>query len=316
MEKRTLGKSGIEVAPLAFGGNVFGWTIDEKKSFSLLDAFVASGFNLVDTADVYSRWAPGNKGGESETIIGNWIKQRNNRSSIIIATKVGADMGNGKNNSKKYILESAEGSLKRLQTDYIDLYQTHYDDEVTAVEETTEAYAQLVKEGKVRAIGTSNMSAERLLKSLEASKAHNYPRYETLQPLYNLYDRQKFEEEYESICLEHNISVLNYYALASGFLTGKYRSEDDLGKSSRGGGIKKYLTKRGFAILDALDTVSKEFNTTQASVAIAWLLAKPAVTAPIASATSTEQLETLINGINLKLTKEAVEQLDKASDWH
>ena len=316
MEKRTLGKSGIEVAPLAFGGNVFGWTIDEKKSFGLLDAFVASGFNLVDTADVYSRWAPGNKGGESETIIGNWIKQRNNRSSIIIATKVGADMGNGKNNSKKYILESAEGSLKRLQTDYIDLYQTHYDDEVTAVEETTEAYAQLVKEGKVRAIGTSNMSAERLLKSLEASKAHNYPRYETLQPLYNLYDRQKFEEEYESICLEHNISVLNYYALASGFLTGKYRSEDDLGKSSRGGGIKKYLTKRGFAILDALDTVSKEFNTTQASVAIAWLLAKPAVTAPIASATSTEQLETLINGINLKLTKEAVEQLDKASDWH
>lgn len=316
MEKRTLGKSGIEVAPLAFGGNVFGWTIDEKKSFSLLDAFVASGFNLVDTADVYSRWAPGNKGGESETIIGNWIKQRNNRSSIIIATKVGADMGNGKNNSKKYILESVEGSLKRLQTDYIDLYQTHYDDEVTAVEETTEAYAQLVKEGKVRAIGTSNMSAERLLKSLEASKAHNYPRYETLQPLYNLYDRQKFEEEYESICLEHNISVLNYYALASGFLTGKYRSEDDLGKSSRGGGIKKYLTKRGFAILDALDTVSKEFNTTQASVAIAWLLAKPAVTAPIASATSTEQLETLINGINLKLTKEAVEQLDKASDWH
>lgn len=316
MEKRTLGKSGIEVAPLAFGGNVFGWTIDEKKSFGLLDAFVASGFNLVDTADVYSRWAPGNKGGESETIIGNWIKQRNNRSSIIIATKVGADMGNGKNNSKKYILESVEGSLKRLQTDYIDLYQTHYDDEVTAVEETTEAYAQLVKEGKVRAIGTSNMSAERLLKSLEASKAHNYPRYETLQPLYNLYDRQKFEEEYESICLEHNISVLNYYALASGFLTGKYRSEDDLGKSSRGGGIKKYLTKRGFAILDALDTVSKEFNTTQASVAIAWLLAKPAVTAPIASATSTEQLETLINGINLKLTKEAVEQLDKASDWH
>jgi len=316
MEKRTLGKSGIEVAPLAFGGNVFGWTIDEKKSFGLLDAFVASGFNLVDTADVYSRWAPGNKGGESETIIGNWIKQRNNRSSIIIATKVGADMGNGKNNSKKYILESVEGSLKRLRTDYIDLYQTHYDDEVTAVEETTEAYAQLVKEGKVRAIGTSNMSAERLLKSLEASKAHNYPRYETLQPLYNLYDRQKFEEEYESICLEHNISVLNYYALASGFLTGKYRSEDDLGKSSRGGGIKKYLTKRGFAILDALDTVSKEFNTTQASVAIAWLLAKPAVTAPIASATSTEQLETLINGINLKLTKEAVEQLDKASDWH
>jgi len=203
-----------------------------------------------------------------------------------------------------------------LQTDYIDLYQTHYDDEVTPVEETIEAYAQLVKEGKVRAIGTSNMSAERLLKSLEASKTHNYPRYETLQPLYNLYDRQKFEEEYASICLEHNISVLNYYALASGFLTGKYRSEDDLGKSSRGGGIKKYLNKRGFAILDALDNVSKEFNTTQASVAIAWLLAKPAVTAPIASATSTQQLETLINGVNLKLTKDAVEQLDKASDWH
>jgi len=316
MEKRTLGKSGIEVAPLAFGGNVFGWTIDEKQSFSLLDAFTAAGFNLIDTADVYSRWAPGNKGGESETIIGNWIKQRNNRASVIIATKVGADMGNGKNNSKKYILESVEGSLKRLQTDYIDLYQTHYDDEVTPVEETIEAYAQLVKEGKVRAIGTSNMSAERLLKSLEASKTHNYPRYETLQPLYNLYDRQKFEEEYASICLEHNISVLNYYALASGFLTGKYRSEDDLGKSSRGGGIKKYLNKRGFAILDALDNVSKEFNTTQASVAIAWLLAKPAVTAPIASATSTQQLETLINGVNLKLTKDAVEQLDKASDWH
>lgn len=316
MKKRTLGKSGIEIAPLAFGGNVFGWTIDEKQSFSLLDAFTAAGFNLVDTADVYSRWTPGNKGGESETIIGNWIKQRNNRAGVIIATKVGADMGNGKNNSKKYILEAVEGSLKRLQTDYIDLYQTHYDDEITPVEETIEVYAQLVKEGKVRAIGTSNMSAERLLKSLETSKTHNYPSYETLQPLYNLYERQKFEEEYESICLEHNISVLNYYALASGFLTGKYRSEDDLGKSSRGGGIKKYLNKRGFAILDALDKVSKEFDTTQASVAIAWLLAKPAVTAPIASATSIQQLETLINGVNLKLTKDAVRLLDKASDWH
>ncbi|WP_153799588.1 aldo/keto reductase [Foetidibacter luteolus] len=313
MEKRKLGNSGLEAAPLAFGGNVFGWTIDEPSSFKILDAFVGEGFNLIDTANAYSRWAPGNKGGESETIIGNWMKKNNNRRQVLIATKVGADMGEGKNLSKAYILKEAEKSLKRLQTDYIDLYQSHYDDEVTPVEETMEAYAQLVKEGKVRAVGTSNMSPERLLQSLEASETNHLPRYETLQPLYNLYDREKFEREYEPVCLERNIGVLNYYALASGFLTGKYRSEADLDKSARGQGSKKYLNAKGFAILEALDKVSAEYNTTPAAVAIAWLLARPSVTAPIASATSVEQLESLVNATKLVLSGEALALLDVAS---
>ncbi len=315
METRQLGKSGIAVAPLAFGGNVFGWTIDEATSFQLLDAFVAAGFNLVDTADVYSRWVPGNKGGESETIIGNWLKRSGKRKEVIVATKVGADKGQGKDVSKKHILQSVEESLQRLQTDYIDLYQTHYDNEATPVEETLEAYTQLVKEGKVRAIGASNISAARLKASLEASEKNGYARYETLQPLYNLYERQDFEEQYAPLCEKYNLSVLNYYALASGFLSGKYRSEADLGKSARGAGIKKYLNDRGFRILHALDEVAARYNATPAQVSLAWVASRKNVAAPIASATSLQQLNDLIKSTTLNLDTAAITQLDQASAW-
>ncbi len=316
MKKRRLGSSDLDVAPLSFGGNIFGWTVDEKTSFGLLDSFISSGFNFIDTADVYSAWVPGNKGGESETIIGNWMKARNNRDKVIIATKVGSSFGKGQNNvSKKYILKAAEDSLKRLQTDYIDLYQTHRDVEETPVEETLEAYAQLVKEGKIRWIGASNFSPERLLASLEASKKLGYPAYQTLQPQYNLYDREDFEKGLEQICLDNNVGVISYYSLASGFLTGKYRSEADLGKSVRGGGIKKYLNERGFTILKALDEVSAQYNTTAASVAVAWLIARPSVTAPIASATTPEQMEALVNAAQLELSNDTIKLLNKASDW-
>jgi aryl-alcohol dehydrogenase-like predicted oxidoreductase len=316
MKKRPLGSSGIEVAPLAFGGNVFGWTIDEKQSFMLLDAFLAAGFNLIDTADVYSRWVPGNKGGESETIIGNWMRLRGNRDKVIVATKVGHDIGQGKKDlSEKHILQAVEKSLQRLQTDYIDLYQSHYDDPPTPVAETLEAYAKLVKEGKVRLIGASNFTPERLLRSLEASKQHGYPSYQTLQPLYNLYDREVFEKELEPICVEHGIGVISYYSLASGFLTGKYRSEEDLSKSARGAGNKKYLNEKGFRILSALDKVAEKFKSTPASISIAWLLAGHSVTAPIASATSIEQLGSLINATQINLDADSMILLNNASDW-
>lgn len=316
MKKRRLGNSDLQVAPLSFGGNIFGWTVNEKTSFELLDRFTASGFNFIDTADIYSTWVPGNKGGESEAIIGKWMKARNNRDKVIIATKVGSDVGQGQPDiSKKYILKAVEASLKRLQTDYIDLYQTHVDVATTPVEETLEAYDQLVKEGKIRWIGASNFSPARLLASLEASKKHGYPSYQTLQPQYNLYDRESFEKELEQICLDHNVGVISYYSLASGFLTGKYRSEADLGKSVRGGGVKKYLNERGFTILKALDEVSAQYNTTPASVAIAWLIARRAVSAPIASATTLEQLKSLIDAARLELSDDVIEKLNKASDW-
>ncbi|MDB5222131.1 MAG: alcohol dehydrogenase [Chitinophagaceae bacterium] len=315
MEKRKLGNSTIEVAPLAFGGNVFGWTIDEQTSFKLLDAFIAAGFNLIDTADSYSRWKEGNHGGESETIIGKWIKQRGNRDKVIIATKVGSDMGQGKNLKKNYILTAVEDSLKRLQTDHIDLYQSHFDDLSTPVEETIDAYAELVKQGKVKAIGASNLSIERLKGSVEYSESKGLPRYETLQPLYNLYDREIFEKEFREYCLEKNISVINYYSLASGFLTGKYRSENDLSKSARGGGIKKYMNERGFKILQALDEVSLRYNTKPATVSIAWLLVQPTIAAPIASATHTEQLNDLISAVDITLDKDAIDLLNKASEY-
>ncbi|HEX2606523.1 MAG TPA: aldo/keto reductase [Flavisolibacter sp.] len=315
MEKRRLA-SGIDVAPLAFGGNVFGWTVDETASFQLLDHFTAHGFNLIDTADGYSRWAPGNKGGESETIIGNWIRQKGNRQEVVIATKVGSDMGQGKILKKEYILKAAEASLKRLQTDYIDLYQTHFDDLTTPVEETLEAYEQLVKQGKVKAIGTSNMTPERLLESLAVSEQKGWPAYQTLQPEYNLYNREKFEREYEPVCLERGIGVLNYYALASGFLTGKYRTPEDVHKSARGGGVvKNYLNDRGFRILEALDGLAKRYETAPASIALAWLIARPSITAPIASATSTEQLNDLMQAAQLKLDQEAITLLDQASAY-
>jgi aryl-alcohol dehydrogenase-like predicted oxidoreductase len=316
MKKKKLGNSDIEVAPLTLGGNVFGWTIDEAKSFEVLDAFADAGCNLIDTADVYSIWVPGNKGGESETIIGKWMKQKNNRAEIVLATKVGADMGQGKKDlSKKYILTAVENSLKRLQTDYIDLYQTHWDDFPTPVEETLEAYAQLVKEGKVRIIGASNLTSSRLKASLAASTKSGYPRYETFQPEYNLYDREGYEKDLEPICRENNISVISYFSLASGFLTGKYRSEKDLSKSQRGGGIKKYLNDRGFKILDALDQISTDLNTTPATVALAWLLTRPTVVAPISSATSVGQLKDLIKATELTLSKASVDLLNGSSRW-
>jgi aryl-alcohol dehydrogenase-like predicted oxidoreductase len=313
MERRRLGNTDLHIAPLVFGGNVFGWTVDEAASFRLLDEFVAKGFNMIDTASSYSRWVPGHQGGESETIIGNWLKQSGKRDSILIATKVGSDMGDGKKGvSRKHILESVEESLTRLRTDRIDLYQTHFDDEATPVEETMEAYAQLVKEGKVRFLGTSNMSIARIKASVEASERNGWPRYETLQPLYNLYDREKFETEYKDYCLEKNISVITYYSLASGFLTGKYRSEDDFNKSPRGGGMKKYMNERGQSVLKALDLLSEKHQSTPATVSLAWLMAKPAVAAPIASATSIEQLQQLFKSVDLKLSAEDMEVLDKA----
>lgn len=316
MKKRRLGESDIDIAPLIFGGNVFGWTIDEKQSFALLDEFTVAGFNCIDTADSYSRWVEGNAGGESEAIIGNWMQARKNRDKMIIATKVGADMGQGhKDVSKNYILKAVEGSLQRLQTDYIDLYQTHWDNEETPVQETLEAYDMLVKQGKVRWIGASNLSPERLNASLQNSKAKGYPVYQTLQPEYNLYNREKFEKLYQSFCLENNISVIPYYALASGFLTGKYRSEADLDKSKRGGGIKKYLTERGSRILKALDDVSARYNATPAGIALAWLLTQPAVAAPIASATNANQLKVLTGAVDISLDEGSVKLLNAASAY-
>jgi aryl-alcohol dehydrogenase-like predicted oxidoreductase len=314
MEKRELGKSGLQVAPWAFGGNVFGWTIDEPTSFKLLDAFVDAGFNFIDTADVYSAWVPGNTGGESETIIGNWLKQRGNREQLIIATKVGSEMGPDKKGlSKKYIRQAVEDSLQRLQTDYIDLYQSHRDDPATPQQETLETYAELIKEGKVRAIGASNFNAARLREALEISKQHGWPRYETLQPDYNLYDRADFEKELEPLCLEEGLGVINYFALASGFLTGKYRSEADFSKSQRGGNMKKYLNDRGLRILKALDEVAERYNATPAEVSLAWLIARPSITAPIASATKIEQLQELAKAASLNLDQAAIEQLTQAS---
>ncbi|HEY8915195.1 MAG TPA: aldo/keto reductase [Chitinophaga sp.] len=314
MEKRKLGRSELTVAPLAFGGNVFGWTIDEPNSFKLLDAFTGAGFNLIDTADVYSKWVSGNKGGESETIIGNWLKQSGKREQVIIATKVGGEMGpQQKGTSKAYITKAVEDSLRRLQTDYIDLYQTHFDEETTPVEETLATYAELIRAGKVRVIGTSNMSPERLTLSLHNSENYGYPRYETLQPEYNLYDRQKFETSYMPICEEHGLSVIPYYALASGFLSGKYRSKADVSKSPRGQKALSYLNDRGMKILAALDEVAARYKTNPASVAIAWLAQRPGIAAPIASATSVEQLEELMMASKLGLDQAAMEQLNGAS---
>jgi aryl-alcohol dehydrogenase-like predicted oxidoreductase len=315
MTKRKLGRTGFDVAPLALGGNVFGWTADEPTSFRLLDAFVAAGFNLVDTADSYSRWVPGHQGGESETIIGRWIAQRGRHDDVVIATKVGSDMGLGyKCLRRDYILRAVEDSLKRLQVDAIDLYQSHWDDEKTTFDETLGAYARLIEQGKVRAIGASNLTAARLAEALEASKRTGHPRYETMQPLYNLYDRSAFEGPLAEQCQREEIGVITYFSLAAGFLTGKYRSEADFGKSARGGGMKKYLNPRGFRILAALDAVAVRVNATPGQVALAWLIARPGVTAPIASATSIAQLDQLIAATRLVLDADAMQTLNKASD--
>ena len=315
MPLRPLGRSGLEVAPLAFGGNVFGWTADEATSFSLLDAFVDAGFNLVDTADVYSRWVPGHSGGESETLIGKWLRRSGKRHSVVIATKVGMDMGHGdKGLSRQHIARSIDASLKRLQTDHVDLYQSHADDPDTSFEETLEAYARLIEAGKVRAIGASNFTADRLAAALDVSERDGLPRYESLQPHYNLVERAGFEKDLEPLCARRGLGVINYYSLASGFLSGKYRSEADLGKSAaRGGGAKKYLDARGLGVLAALDRVAERYGASTATVAIAWLIARPSITAPIASATSTAQLRELLAAATLDLDGDAIAMLDAAS---
>lgn len=315
MEKRALGRSGINVVPFAFGGNVFGWTADEKTSFGLLDAFVDYGFDFIDTADVYARWVPGNNGGESETIIGNWLKQGGKRGKIVLATKVGKPMNGEKGLSKAYITKAVEASLMRLQTDYIDLYQSHEDDNDTPLAETLETYTELIKQGKVRAIGASNYSAVRLREALQVSKSNGFARYESLQPEYNLYDREEYEKQYESLCRENNLGVITFYSLASGFLTGKYRSEADLNKSPRGGGINKYLNPRGYKILAALDKVAGEYNATQASIALAWVMARPGISAPIASATGIHQLKELTKAAQIHLSGESITLLTTASNY-
>lgn len=315
MQFRPLGRSGLQVSPLAFGGNVFGWTVDETLSFRLLDAWLDAGFNFVDTADVYSSWVPGHSGGESETIIGKWLRQTGKRNRVVLATKVGKPMGEGKKGlSPAYIREAVDASLKRLKTDHIDLYQSHDDDPETPLAETAEAFAALIKAGKVRAIGASNFTAPRLAEALDVAEKQGLPRYESLQPLYNLYDRAVFEKELEPLCVDRGVGVINFYALAAGFLTGKYRSEADAAKSARGANTtKKYLNPRGLRILDALDKAAKATGATQGQIALAWQIARPSVTAPIASATSVKQLDELIAAANLQLAPEIIALLDTAS---
>src|SRR5579884_665785 len=309
--RRPLGNSGLSVGPLAFGGNVFGWTADEATSFKLLDAFVAADLNLIDTADVYSRWIPGHRGGESETIIGRWLKSRGTRSQVIIATKVGLEMGPGEQGlSRAYILRAVERSLERLQTDYIDLYQSHRDDPDTPIEETLDAYAELIRQGKVRAIGASNFAADRLSAALAASAAQGLPRYETLQPWYNLYDRSHFEGDLAALSRREHLGVISYFSLASGFLTGKYRTEADLAGRARGYRVKDMLNERGLRILAALDAVARELRATPAQVSLAWLIAR-GVTAPSASATSVAQMEELARSVRLELGAEALRSLDE-----
>jgi aryl-alcohol dehydrogenase-like predicted oxidoreductase len=315
MEKRALGKSDVKVAPLAFGGNVFGWSADKDVSLKLLDQFVDAGFNLIDTADVYSIWVPGHTGGESEVIIGEWLSKRGGRDKVVIATKLGIPMGPDKKGlGKAYIATAVEDSLKRLKTDYIDLYQSHRDDPDTPVEETLEAYGKLVKAGKVREIGASNFEAPRLKASLEASAKHGYPRYQTIQPNYSLMERGSYEGDLEKLCRAESVSCIGYYSLASGFLSGKYRSEADLGKSAaRSSRVKSYLNDKGMKVLSALDDVAAAHKASPAQVSLAWLMAKPTVAAPIASATSGAQLSEIMKATEVKLSAQDVARLDAAS---
>ena len=314
MEKRRLGRSAITLAPLAFGANVFGWTADAAMSFRLLDQFLAAGFDFVDTADVYSRFHPGNTGGESETIIGEWLAARGGRDRVVIASKCGIEMGPGmKGLSRRYIVQAVEASLKRLQTDYIDLYQAHRDDPETPLEETLAAFADLIAQGKVRAIGASNYTAPRLAEALETSARLGLPRFESLQPLYNLVERTAFEGELEALCLREQIGVIPYYSLASGFLTGKYRSAADAVGRTRGSRAEKYLNPKGLAVLAALDTVAAQVGAKPGQVALAWMIARPSITAPIASATNPEQLAELMAAPAIKLDAEAIALIDGAS---
>lgn len=296
------------------GGNVFGWTADKAASFAVLDAFVGAGFNAIDTADMYSRWVPGHSGGESETVLGEWMKARANRQSLVIATKVGMDMGEGRNGlSRKWIMQAVDHSLRRLQTDYIDLYQAHQDDEATPLDETLSTFGDLIAAGKVRVVGASNYSAARLKAAQETAVRLGVPRYETLQPLYNLVERPAYESELLAVCAAETISVVPYFSLAAGFLTGKYRSEADLSKSPRGEGVKEYLNPRGHAVLAALDEVATRHGSTPARVALAWLIAQPTIAAPIASATTVEQLRDILAAAELTLPAEDLERLNAAS---
>jgi aryl-alcohol dehydrogenase-like predicted oxidoreductase len=312
LNKKQLGNSALMLPPIMFGGNVFGWTADPVTSLRLLDALLDAGLNAIDTADAYSRWVPGHAGGESEAIIGVWLKQRGGRDKVIIASKCGLDMGpvKGTGLSKAHIVSAVEDSLVRLQTDYIDLYQAHRDDEATPLEETLEAFGQLVKQGKARVIGASNYSAARLSQALEVSRKLGLPRFESLQPLYNLARREEFEGELEQLCLSQNIGVINYYSLAAGFLTGKYRPDSDLANIKRSAAVQRYSNPQGFAVVDALRAQAERLNATPAQVAIAWLIARPSITAPIASATSLEQLDGLVKAAQLSLDREALEALD------
>lgn len=314
MHKRQLGRTDLAIAPLVFGGNVFGWTADEKTSFALLDRFVDAGLNAIDTADAYSRWVPGNSGGESETIIGKWLKARGNRDRIVLITKVGSDMGQGRKDlSPAYIERAVEASLKRLQTDAIDLYLSHWPDPATPYEETLGAYQRLIEKGKIRFCGASNLDAGQLQAALKVASLRGLPRYDVLQPEYNLYDRAGYEGPLRDLCVTEGLGVITYYSLAMGFLTGKYRSADDLGKSVRGEGIKGYLDKRGLTILGALDQVAARRGAKPAEVALAWLIAQPGVTAPIASATSVEQTDSLIRAATLTLEPADIRQLNDVS---
>lgn len=314
MRKQPLGTTGLEVSPLMFGGNVLGWTADERTSFAMLDAWVDAGFNFIDTANNYSVWAPGHVGGESEIVIGHWLTSRGRRDRVIIATKVGMEITPERKGLKRdYILKSVDESLQRLQTDYIDLYQSHIDDPDTPLEETLEAYSKLVAAGKVRAIGASNYKPDRLSEALRVSRDLGFPVYQTLQPLYNLYDRSEFEETLAPLCLKENLGVIPYAALSGGFLTGKYRTDSDRAQSPRGGRMDRKMNERGFRILDALDKIAAGHNATPAQVAIAWVMSRPAITSPIVSATSLTQLNEIIASANLNLDAESIEVLDKAS---
>lgn len=313
---KRLGNTDLQTAPIVFGGNVFGWTLDEKESFRILDEFVDAGFNTIDTANVYSRWVPGNEGGESEAIIGKWMKGKGNRDKVTVITKVGSDMGQGHRDlSEKHILEAVDDSLRRLQTDAIDLYLSHWDDENTPVEETLGAYEKLIKGGKVRFIGASNLPPERLKESLKASVQNGLPRYEVFQPEYNLFDRQGFEEGVGPVCREEGLGVITYFSLAKGFLSGKYRSKDDLRKSVRGNGVEGYLNERGFHILKALDDLAAKHEVSQAAVALAWLIHQPNVTAPIASATKSSHLKAFVEAVQMKPEPEDLQLLQSASSY-
>lgn len=314
MEKRKIKNTDLAIAPINFGGNVFGWTLDEKQSFDILDRFTEAGFNFVDTADTYSWWVNG-KGGQSEEIIGKWMKSRANRNDIVLATKVGSETKeHGYDISKKHILKSVDESLQRLQTDHIDLYYTHFDDNITPVEETLAAYDEIIKAGKVRYIAASNLSPERLKASFDAAEKNNLPKYVALQPHYNLMEREGFEQNYAPLAEQFDLSVFPYWSLAAGFLTGKYRDEADLAKSARGEGVRKYLNPKGLEVLKALDQVSAKHNTTQGTVSLAWLLSNPLITAPIVSATSASQLETVFNAPKLVLDQEDIDLLNNASN--